>query len=43
MYSLWTKVMDGGFFGHISTTSEHFRLKLDMGRTLRPGRTFLAC
>jgi hypothetical protein len=42
-YSLWTKVMDGGFFGHISATSENFRLKLNMGRILRPERTFLAC
>jgi hypothetical protein len=35
--------MDGGFFGHISATSEHFHLRLDMGQILRPGRTFLAC
>jgi hypothetical protein len=30
-------------FEHISATSEHFRLKPDMGRILRPGHRFLAC
>jgi hypothetical protein len=41
-YSLGTKVMDGGFFGHISATSRHVCLKLNTRQILRPGRTFLA-